>query len=104
MAVIVRRRSWGGVLPLGRHTSISGSSLIHCVSVSMAPPHLRGAKRLQSEPVQARTGPRAGEHQETRKTRPPQPNTKHTQDEHKPLSQQKERKPSPPIPLSPLPY
>src|SRR3954471_11717812 len=58
MAVIVRRRSWGGVLPLGRHASISGSSLIHCVSVSMAPPHLRGAKRLQSEPVQARTGPR----------------------------------------------
>src|SRR4051794_39222171 len=57
MAVIVRRRSWGGVLPLGRHTSISGSSLIQCVSVSMAPPHLRGAKRLQSEPVQARTGP-----------------------------------------------
>src|SRR4051812_18246127 len=36
MAEIVRRRSWGGVLPLGRHASISGSSLIHCVSVSIA--------------------------------------------------------------------
>jgi hypothetical protein len=33
----VRRRSWGGVLPLGRHASISGSRLIHAPSVSIAP-------------------------------------------------------------------
>src|SRR3954465_14696565 len=57
MAESVRRRSWGGVLPLGRHASISGSSLIHCASVSMAPPRPRGAKRPSSQPVQARTGP-----------------------------------------------
>src|SRR3954469_1932343 len=37
MAEIVRRRSWGGVLPLGRHVSISGSSFIHAPSVSIAP-------------------------------------------------------------------
>src|SRR3954465_8807198 len=36
MAEIVRRRSWGGVLPLGRHVSISGSSLIQCASASIA--------------------------------------------------------------------
>src|SRR3954452_22370082 len=36
MAEIVRRRSRGGVLPLGRHVSISGSSLIQCASVSIA--------------------------------------------------------------------
>src|SRR5215217_1576339 len=36
MAEIVRRRSWGGVLPLGRQASISGSSLIQCASVSIA--------------------------------------------------------------------
>src|SRR5829696_5818201 len=36
MAEIVRRRSWGGVLPLGRHASSSGSSLIQCASVSIA--------------------------------------------------------------------
>src|SRR5215204_4148404 len=36
MAEIVRRRSWGGVLPLGRHASISGCSLIQCASVSIA--------------------------------------------------------------------
>src|SRR5829696_3321675 len=36
MAVIVRRRSCGGVLPLGRQASISGSSLIQCASVSIA--------------------------------------------------------------------
>src|SRR3954468_3994878 len=36
MAEIVRRRSWGGVLPLGRHASISGSSLIQCASDSIA--------------------------------------------------------------------
>src|SRR5215213_10106101 len=38
MAESVRRRSWGGVLPLGRHCSTSGSSRPHCVSVSIAPP------------------------------------------------------------------
>src|SRR3954466_9589878 len=37
MAEIVRRRSFGAVLPLGRHASISGSSLIQCASVSIAP-------------------------------------------------------------------
>src|SRR3954454_17206931 len=37
MAEIVRRRSWGGVLPLGRHVSISGSRSIHASSVSIAP-------------------------------------------------------------------
>src|SRR5215204_3236006 len=37
MAESVRRRSWGGVLPLGRHASIRGSRLIHCASVSIAP-------------------------------------------------------------------
>src|SRR3954462_1611893 len=57
MADRVRRRFWGGVLPWGRHASISRSSLIHCASVSMVPPHPRGAKRPQSHPVQARTGP-----------------------------------------------
>src|SRR4051812_13055309 len=36
MAEIVRRRSWGGVLPLGRHASISGSRSIHAPSVSIA--------------------------------------------------------------------
>src|SRR3954468_2014240 len=40
IAVSVRRRSRGGVLPLGRHCSTSGSSRPHCVSVSIAPPHL----------------------------------------------------------------
>src|SRR3954470_7466615 len=37
MAEIVRRRSRGGVLPLGRHVSISGSRSIHAPSVSIAP-------------------------------------------------------------------
>src|SRR4051812_48525050 len=37
MAEIVRRRSWGRVLPLGRHVSISGSRSIHAPSVSIAP-------------------------------------------------------------------
>src|SRR3954462_11133209 len=36
IAEIVRRRSWGGVLPLGRHVSISGSRSIHAPSVSIA--------------------------------------------------------------------
>src|SRR3954451_1222137 len=37
MAEIVRRRSWGGVLPLGRDVSISGSRSIHAPSVRIAP-------------------------------------------------------------------
>src|SRR3954454_19671431 len=57
MAEIVRRRSWGGVLPLGRHVSISGSSLIQCASASMAPPHPGGVKCYPSAEVQGRTGP-----------------------------------------------
>src|SRR3954471_15767994 len=61
MAEIVRRRSWGGVLPLGRHASISGSSLIQCASASMAPPHPGGAKCYPGEEVQGRTGPRHSE-------------------------------------------
>src|SRR3954451_16981042 len=36
IAEIIRRRSWGGVLPLGRHASISGSRSIHAPSVSIA--------------------------------------------------------------------
>src|SRR3954471_10138846 len=36
MAAIVRRRSFGCVLPWGRHASISGSKLIHCASDSIA--------------------------------------------------------------------
>src|SRR3954466_3417070 len=58
MAEIVRRRSWGGVLPLGRHFSISGSSLIQCASVSMAPPHPGWAKCYPGAKVQGRTGPK----------------------------------------------
>src|SRR3954465_9372418 len=37
MAEIVRRRSWGGVLPLGLHVSISGCRAVHAPSVSIAP-------------------------------------------------------------------
>src|ERR1044072_3009112 len=36
IAESVRRRSWGGVLPLGRHASISGSRLLQCASDSIA--------------------------------------------------------------------
>src|SRR3954462_13501211 len=36
IAEMVRRRSWGGVLPLGRHASSNGSKLIHCASDSIA--------------------------------------------------------------------
>src|SRR3954470_2035257 len=57
MAEIVRRRSWGGVLPLGRHVSISGSSFIQCASASIAPPHPGGAKCYPGAEVQGRTGP-----------------------------------------------
>src|SRR3954466_8106308 len=57
MADIVRRRSWGGVLPLGRQASISGSSLIQSVSVSMAPPHPGWANCYPGAEVQGRTGP-----------------------------------------------
>src|SRR3954462_14561925 len=57
MAEIVRRRSWGGVLPLGRQASISGSSLIQCASASIAPPHPGGAKCYPGAEVQGRTGP-----------------------------------------------
>src|SRR3954463_3789681 len=56
MAEIVRRRSWGGVLPLGRHVSISGSSFIQCASASLAPPHPGGAKCYPGAEVQGRTG------------------------------------------------
>jgi NAD(P) transhydrogenase subunit beta len=35
MAESVRRRSCGGVLPLGLHASISGSNIAHCLSVSI---------------------------------------------------------------------
>src|SRR3954466_15014269 len=57
MAEIVRRRSWGGVLPLGRHVSISGSRFIQCASASIAPPHPGGAKCYPDAEVQGRTGP-----------------------------------------------
>src|SRR4051812_21280888 len=56
MAELVRRRSWGGVLPLGRHVSISGSSFIQCASASIAPPHPGGAKCYPGAEVQGRTG------------------------------------------------
>jgi hypothetical protein len=56
MASSVRRRSCGGVLPLGRHCSTSSSSIAHCVSVSMAPPQTGRAKRLQAQRVQVITG------------------------------------------------
>src|SRR3954453_13013168 len=36
IAEIVRRRSWGGGLPLGRDASIRGSRSIHAPSVSIA--------------------------------------------------------------------
>ena len=42
MAKIVRCRSYGAVLPFGRHASISGSSIAHCVSVSITPPYQEG--------------------------------------------------------------
>src|SRR3954454_18289557 len=58
MAEIVRRRSWGGVLPLGRHASISGSSFIQCASASIAPPHPGGPKCYPGAEVQGRTGSR----------------------------------------------
>src|SRR3954468_21330171 len=57
MAEIVRRRSFGAVLPLGRHASIRGSRFIHCASASMAPPHLGWAKCYPRAEVQGRTGP-----------------------------------------------
>src|SRR3954468_11538087 len=56
MAEIVRRRSCGGVLPLGRHASISGFSFVHSASPSIAPPHFGEAKRPHTERVQGRTG------------------------------------------------
>src|SRR3954470_3338947 len=37
IAEIVRRKSFGAVLPLGRHASISGSRSIHAPSVRIAP-------------------------------------------------------------------
>src|SRR3954453_12732803 len=61
MAEIVRRRSWGGVLPLGRHVSISGSSFIQCASASIAPPHPGGAKCYPGAEVQGRAGSSVGE-------------------------------------------
>src|SRR5215213_10921619 len=65
MAEIVRRRSWGGVLPLGRHVSISGSRSIHAPSVSIAPSsfqeeqnarHHKEFKREQALALQLRSG------------------------------------------------
>jgi len=59
MADKVRRRSCGGVLPLGLHTSISGPSIVHCASVSIEPLHqeeqnARSSKRFKSEQAVAR--------------------------------------------------
>src|SRR4051794_2246969 len=57
MAEIVRRRSWGGVLPLGRHVSISGSRSIHAPSVSIAPSSFQeGQNANPGAEVQGRTG------------------------------------------------
>src|SRR3954466_12725334 len=36
MAEMVRRRSFGCVLPLGRHASTSGSKFVHCASDTIA--------------------------------------------------------------------
>src|SRR3954471_8771974 len=59
MAEIVRRRSWGGVLPLGRHVSISGSRSIHAPSVSIAPSSFQeGQNANPGAEVQGRTGSR----------------------------------------------
>src|SRR5215217_4651619 len=44
MAEIMRRKSWGGVLPLGRHASIRGSSFIQCASVSIALSSVQGGQ------------------------------------------------------------
>src|SRR4051794_12600042 len=61
MAEIVRRRSWGGVLPLGRHVSISGSRSIHAPPVSIAPSsfqeeqNARHHKQFKLEQALART-------------------------------------------------
>src|SRR3954466_14065594 len=70
MAEIVRRRSWGGVLPLGRHVSISGSRSIHAPSVSIAPSsfqeeqNARHHKQFKLEqalgPMVVRAGPARG--------------------------------------------
>src|SRR4051794_17723226 len=57
MAEIVRRRSWGGVLPLGRHVSISGSRSIHAPSVSIAPSSFQeGQNANPGAEGQGRTG------------------------------------------------
>src|SRR4028118_956406 len=56
MAEIVRRRSWGGVLPFGRQASTSSSRTAHCASLSISPPRSEETKRQQSEAVQATTG------------------------------------------------
>src|SRR3954470_1879954 len=44
IAESVRRKSFGAVLPLGRHASISGSRSLHAPSVSIAPPPIRRSK------------------------------------------------------------
>src|SRR3954471_15812553 len=36
MAEMVRRRSFGCVLPLGRHASTNGSKVVHCASDTIA--------------------------------------------------------------------
>src|SRR3954463_15031350 len=36
MAEMVRRRSFGCVLPLGRHASTNGSKFVHCASDTIA--------------------------------------------------------------------
>ena len=55
IASTVRRRSEGGVLPLGRHSSTNGPSAAHCPSVSIASSPLAKKQRPQ-----ALTGPRCG--------------------------------------------
>jgi hypothetical protein len=47
IAPMVRRRSRGGVLPFGRHASISGSSAAHCSSVNTTRPSRQLTKRRQ---------------------------------------------------------
>lgn len=57
IAGIVSRSSLGGVLPLGRHASISGSSSSHCASDGITAPRAKTRKRQHRQSVQPTTGP-----------------------------------------------
>src|SRR4051794_25484102 len=65
IAEIVRRRSWGGVLPLGRHASTNGSKFVHCASDTIAlssfqkEQNARHHKQFKREQALARCNPQA---------------------------------------------